>query len=70
MLYYRRFCSVIDFFGALEATDERILNVFINLKTDERKLIMSTGSLKNFLIQSERVTVDGNTIYPRRLVLI
>ena len=59
---------MINLYGSIESTDERILNVFINLKTEERKLIMSSGSLKNFLLQSERVSVDGNTLYPRRSV--
>ncbi len=46
----------------MEATDEKILNLFIKLSTHERKLIMSAGSIKNFLAQSNMFTVDGNTL--------
>ena len=49
----------------MDVTDETILNVFIDLKTEERKLIMSYGSLKNFLKESDRVNITGNTLYPK-----
>ena len=59
---FRKFGEVIEAAGEIEATDEVVLNVFLQLSKKERKLVMAEGSIRSFLSKCSYIAVNGNTL--------
>lgn len=62
MFISRTFSILFKVYGAMEATNEKILNRFLHLKEEDRKFIKAHGNLESFLISSEYFEKDDGRI--------